>query len=116
MDNRIYEEVIEDCFGYSLGAIWDYFEYNFLEDSYKERIDKFLFVLERSMTVGILKLADEGEFLDLSIQKQIDLFKRSFPEKEKDMCEFCFGLDVHGRLWAPGGGVWICSDGDKIWT
>ena len=115
-NSELYEDVINDCFGYSLGAIWDYFQYREPVLPYEERIDKFLFILRRAMATGILKLANDGVFFDGSISEQLKKFEEGFPKKERDMHEFCFGLDIYGKLWFPGGGVWICSDGDEIWT
>ena len=115
-DEELYNEFIEYNFGFSIGGIWDFVCDTYSEESYKERIARFSFTLNKAMDSGILKLADEGIFLEGSINEQVQRFKENFPEKEEEMYEFSFGLDVYGKLWAPGGGVWICENGKKIWT
>ena len=32
------------------------------------------------------------------------------------MSDIVFCLDNNDNIWMPGGGVWICSDGDEVWT
>ncbi|WP_414502903.1 DUF596 domain-containing protein [Zymobacter sp. IVIA_5232.4 C2] len=115
-DESSYKEFIEYNFGFNIGSIWDYVCDDFQCFSYEERIEEFSNILEKAMKSGILKLANSGEFLEGSIDDQVKKFKESFPDKEEDLFEFFFGLDVDGNIWAPGGGVWICSDGDEIWT
>ena len=115
-NSEFYEDVINDCFGYTLGSIWDYFQYKEPILSYEERIDKFLYILRRAMTAGILKLAKEEVFLEETPQEISDRFKLSFPASEEKMSDVLFCLDSDDNFWIPGGAVWICSDGDKIWT
>ena len=115
-NDKSYEEFIEYNFGVNIGAIWDYVcdEYHTL--SYEERIDEFSCILKKAMESGILRLANQGEFLEGAIKDQVEEFKKSFPDKEINIFEFFFGMDLDGNVWAPGGGVWICEDGDEVWT
>lgn len=115
-NDELYKDIIKHSFGFSLAAIWDGLQYNYSCLCYTERVEIFLFVLNKSMENGILRFTDEGKFLEGSISEQVTKFKDSFPEKEEDMYEFYFGLDVQGNLWTPAGGIWICNDGDKIWA
>lgn len=115
-DEMLYEDIIKDSFGFTIDTIWDDLQYNHSYFSYKERVEKFSYILEKAMGKGILKLANEGEFLEGSIKDQAKKFKNSFPDDEKNMDEYIFGLDVNQKFWTPVGGVWICNDGDEIWT
>ena len=115
-DNDLYDEFIEYNFGFSIGGIWDFVCDEYSERSYEERIDRFLFVLEKAMSSGILKLANKGVFLEGSIEEQVTKFKECFPDKEENINEYLFELNEQGDFWVPGGGVWVCEDGHEIWT
>lgn len=115
-NDDLYKDVIESSFGFSISSIWDDLKYNHSSFSYKERIEKFLFILNRAMESGILRLADDGNFLEGSIDEQVEKFRESFPEKEEYICEYIFGIDIYENIWIPGGAVWITAKGKEIWT
>ena len=68
------------------------------------------------MNSGILKLAKDGVFLKGSIEEQVCVFKKSFPEKEEYIDEFVFCYDKDDNFWIPGGAVWVNCKGEEIWT
>ena len=110
------EEVLELSFGYDIDAIWYNNESMCPEFGYFEKIDAFCYVLNMAMEKGILKIASEVSFLEGTSQEISDRFKSSFPISEEKMSDVLFCLDCNDNFWTPGGGVWICSDGDEIWT
>ena len=115
-NKRLYCNVIEKTFGMTLTVIWEELAYNYSCFSYKERIDRFCFILEKAMNNGILKLAKDGVFLKDSVEKQVCTFKKSFPEKEEYIDELTFCYDKDDNFWIPGGAVWVNCKGEEIWT
>ena len=115
-DDELYSDVIESCFGFSIDGIWEDLLYNHTYLMYKDRIEKFIFIIEKAMENGILKLAKDGVFLKGSIKDQVELFKKSFPKEESKISDIMFCLDSDNNFWTPGGGVWIRKDGTEILT
>ena len=71
-DEMLYEDIIKYSFGFTIDAIWNDLQYNYSYFSYKERIEKFSYILKKAMEKEILKLAIDGEFLEGSIEDQIE--------------------------------------------
>ena len=117
-DNKLafVEEVLELSFGYGIDAIWYNIETRRPNFSYSEKIEEFCYILKYAMERRVLKIADEGVFLEGTPQEISERFKSSFPASEEKMSDVLFSLDSDDNFWMPGGAVWICSDGDKIWT
>ena len=110
------EEVLEVSFGFDIDAIWYNLEGRRPDLSYHEKVETFCYILKIAMEKGILKIALKGVFLEGTPQEISDRFKSSFPTSEEKMSDDLFCLDSDDNFWTPGGGVWICEDGDKIWT
>ena len=110
------EEVLEVSFGFDIDAIWYNLEGRRPDLNYYEKIETFCYILKIAMRKGILKIALKGVFLEGTPEDIAQMFKSSFPVSEEKMHDALFFLNSEGKFWTPGGGVWICSDGDEIWT
>ena len=110
------EEILELSFGYCIDAIWYNIESRRPNYSHFEKIEEFCYVLKVAMKKGILRIANDGVFLEGTPESIAEIFKSSFPPSEKKMSDVVFCLDSDDNIWMPGGGVWICGDGDEIWT
>lgn len=79
--------------------------------SYENRIDLFCIVLDWLLENEKMRLAKDGTFLTCPIKDQVVVFKKSFPETEKEMQEkdaYWWYLDD-----CPGGAVWYNSVEDE---
>ena len=112
----VYREAIESCFGFSIDGIWDFLTEKFKKKSYDERKTIFIFILKKAMNSGILKLANNGKFLDGTVDQQLFDFEKSFPKNENDISDITLSISSNYEFWAPGGGVWIDDNGEEIWT
>ncbi|WP_414502904.1 DUF596 domain-containing protein [Zymobacter sp. IVIA_5232.4 C2] len=110
------EDILEVSFGFDIDAIWYNLEGRCNNLSYREKIEAFCYILKVAMDKGILKIANESVFLEGTSQEISDIFKSSFPASEDKMSDDMFCFDIDDNFWTPGGGVWICNDGDEIWT
>ncbi|EBC0776157.1 DUF596 domain-containing protein [Salmonella enterica] len=72
----------------------------------------FLWVLERLLNEGKIKLAKNGKFLDGTIDEQFECFKSVFPKTEEEIND---GIWFFDEL-CPGGAVWVLDDGSLVWS
>lgn len=116
IDNLLYEERAQSLEGMSIMALWGVSCPNDQiwndEFPFEEKRNYFFSFLREFMERGKIKLANHGEFLDGTIDEQINLFINAFPENEEGL--------VHG-LWftfdeCPGGIVWVHENGYLDWT
>lgn len=56
------------------------------------------------MSIGILKIADDGEFLQGSIEEQVTQFDIGFPSNESCISEITLSIDSDYNFGAPGVG------------
>lgn len=110
------EEILEVSFGFDIDAIWYNLEARRPDLSHYEKIETFCYILKVAMEKGILKIASDGVFLKGSPSEISERFKSSFPASEDKMSDVLFCLNSDDKFWTLGGGVWICDDGDEIWT
>lgn len=116
MINDLYKAVLRSAFGLSMGCIWQHMTIGLLCSpvDYAHRVNLFFSLMERLMSEGHVRLADDGRFLVGTIQDQLNLLKEAWPAEPGDD-----DLDGFG-LWfitvAPAGVVWIDSDGTEFWT
>ena len=116
MIDQLYESVLQSAFGLSMGAIWQHMtvELSGSPVDYSRRIELFYTLMNRLMTEGNVRLAKDGLFLVGTIQDQLDVLKKAWPDKPDED-----DLDGFG-LWfiteAPAGIVWIDVDGKEFWT
>jgi len=82
------------------------------EFSFSDRREIFLWVLERLLNDGKIKLAKHGKFLEGSIDEQVERFRKVFPQTEMEMEDGIWFFDEV----CPGGAVWVLSDGRLEWT
>lgn len=116
---KIYRSILESAFGLSMGTMWQHLS-NYMKnmnEPYEVRKETFFKVLEELMREGHVKLASNDIFFEGTISEQIQRFKDSWPPYPSD--DEMDDLDEPG-MWflakAPGGIVWITSEGQEIWT
>ena len=112
------EQFTELCLaaqGRNLGAVFSYCEPeeppppNF---SFDDRKNIFFDVLSRLLKDGHIKLAKLGNFLEGSVEEQVERFRRAFPLTEPEMEDGIWFFDET----CPGGAVWVLEDGSLEWT
>ena len=67
------------------------------------------------MKDGVLKLANDGKFLEGTPEEQVITYYNSFPN-EQEMDDDFFWITKENRYWIPAGAVWIKKDGAEVWT
>ena len=73
-------EIIYYSDGQVIDGLWQRLD---MVTEFPERRDVFLSLIERLLIEGRIKLHKNGVFLKSSIEDQIKLFKKSWPESEK---------------------------------
>ncbi|MDH2924999.1 hypothetical protein EV693_102228 [Nicoletella semolina] len=117
MDNNDKIDFLDHFKGQSLVNFFGNFQGRFgnVEDN-PEIKEMFLAFMKDLMITGELKLARNGNFLEGTIEEQIDLFRNAWP-KEYD--ENVPEKDIDYMWWwtlSPAGAVWFWEDGTIIWT
>jgi len=104
------KEVYENAKLQSTSGLWYPFSY---DDSYQNSIDAFLECLFTFLNEGKLRLAKKGKFLEGTIEEQIELFRKSFPDEErmKEVESYWWYLDD-----CPAGVVWIVDEAVEGFT
>ena len=88
--NTVYETIdngksiygIDYVDGQSITGLW-YISNRVRNDNFLKRRDAFLWILERLLREGRVKLHKNGIFLKSSIEDQVELFKKSWPESKE---------------------------------
>ena len=80
INNDEIKEVIYYSDGQAITGLWQRLD---MLTEFPERRDVFLSLIERLLIEGRIKLHKNGVFLKSSIEDQIKLFKKSWPESEK---------------------------------
>ncbi len=108
--------------GRALDVLWDAWQGSETQ-SFDQRRDIFLWILERLLKEGSVKLHKNGVFLESSIEDQIETFKQAFPKDMKDADRVCtkpsyevpyedFGMNVWWFMDScPAGIAWQVEDG-----
>lgn len=116
-----FEEISANAETQALNGIWSQLEYDTRD--FPERRDLFLWILERLLREGRLKLAKHGRFLEGSVEEQVEAFRKAWPESELDADKRSLlpddphiGSGVGMGLWffmddCPGEAVWRLPDG-----
>ena len=109
-----YNELVDAAEGQTLDAVLCYSipESFSPEFGFSDRREIFLWVLERLLNDGRIKLAKHGKFLEGSIDEQVERFRKVFPQTEMEMEDGIWFFDEV----CPGGAVWVLSDGRLEWT
>jgi hypothetical protein len=127
-----YELTYTKCIGAAIDAIWQMLNpihnswtgFKGLEnEDFLKRREAFLWVLERLLKEGRIKLHKNGVFLESSIEEQIETFRHAFPKNIKDADKMCtkpgyevpyedFGMNVWWFMDScPAGIAWRREDG-----
>ena len=108
--------------GRALDVLWDAWQGSETQ-SFDQRRDIFLWILERLLKEGRIKLHKNGAFLESPIEVQIASFKQAFPKNEKDAHQTAFNTaepqcrpSTAIGLWyflddCPAGVAWKQEDG-----
>ena len=78
--------------------------------SFEYRRDIFLWVLERLLKEGRIKLHKNGVFLEGSIEEQIEMFKKGFPKNEQDAHWQVFNTNEPQAKLSTAMGLWFFMD------
>ena len=119
-----FQLVVEKCDGSALDAVWEMFSpvhqswTNFpahIICDFDSRRWMFLWVLEKLLLEGHIKLHKSCVFLETSIAEQVEAFREAFPVSEKDADEKCTKLGAKPAYEGVGMSVWwfldICPAG-----
>lgn len=104
--------------GHSPSSVWyvtppeKYSEENF---TFSQRKEFYLSLLKMLMENGCIKLGKHGQFLEGTIEEQINRYRAAFPKTEEEW------VRRNEEIWfyeedCPGGIVWIGDDGSEDWT
>ena len=110
LNDADYAGLNEALKGRNLQALWwatEAFSADFVS-----RVKIFFSVLERLLREKKIKLAKHGNFLEGSVEGQVDRFRRAFPLTEPEMEDGIWFFDEA----CPGGAVWVLEDGSLEWT
>ncbi|MDL9998626.1 DUF596 domain-containing protein [Variovorax sp. J22P240] len=117
IDEKYIEELLEFNDGSSLVALWlwarKYPKFNGDLGKAKEGL---FFLAENLMHKGILRLANNENFLSGSIDDQLNMFRAAWPKEYDEKTEEKDIDNLWWYLFAPAGAVWIYSDGSEVWT
>lgn len=123
---------VEKCNGASLDALWaliaplhrDWTNLpQTLIGDFESRSQSFLWLLERLLREGHIKLHKHGVFFESPIEEQVEMFRRAFPYSESDADRMCtkpgyevpyegFGMNVWWFMdVCPAGVAWRQPDG-----
>jgi hypothetical protein len=132
LSEKRYKFVSQKCRESAIDTLWEIFNpshdswtgFNGLGfEKFLNRREVFLWMLERLLREGCIKLHKNGVFLKSSIEDQIKLFKEAFPKDEPDADRICtkpgmeipyegFGMNVWWFLDScPAGVAWRQADG-----
>ena len=125
IDENDYETLTYYADGRNLDTLWDAWQHS-EKQTFIQRRDIFLWILERLLKEGRIKLHKNGVFLEGSIEEQIAQFREKFPKAEKDADRICtkpgYEVPYEGfgmNLWwfmdiCPAGVAWRKGDGQYI--
>lgn len=106
---------------HAISWLWDPAER--IGRNFNERRDLFLWLLNRLLLEGRIKLHAKGNFFDASVDEQVDRFRQAFPQSEEGADRICtmpghvapyegFGMNVWWFLdVCPAGVAWLQADG-----
>ncbi|MGA0569788.1 DUF596 domain-containing protein, partial [Variovorax sp. VNK109] len=121
ISDALFKEYADDSTSGSLALLWSNVPYHW--STFEEHRDVFLWVFERLLREGRIKLHKNGVFLEGSIEEQVEAFRKAFPSSEEDADKRCtkpgyepayegFGMNVWWFLdICPAGVAWRRPDG-----
>lgn len=109
-----YQELADAAEGQTLDAVLCYSEPEPCPEdfSFSTRREIFFWALERLLKEGRIKLAKHGQFLEGTVDEQVERFRQVFPKTEEEMEDGIWFFDEE----CPGGAVWVLKDGSLEWT
>lgn len=114
ISEKEYRELADAAEGQTLDAVLCYStpENMPTEFGFEDKREIFLWVLARLLNEGRIKLAKHGEFLEGTVDQQVERFREMLPKTE---------AEVDGGLWffderCPAGVVWVLPDGSLEWA
>jgi len=122
LNETIYETTCYYAQGHPLLGLWDAWE-GCKNQSFSQKREIFLWMLERLLREGRIKLHKNGVFLATSIEEQVEQFRLALPASEEDADKVCtkpgyepayegFGMNVWWFLdICPAGVAWRMPGG-----
>ena len=115
LSDKEYNELIDAAGGHILeGVLYCSIPDNAPADfSFDDQREIFFWALTRLLKEGRLRLAKHGQFLDGSIEEQVELFREALPRTESELDDGLWFFDEE----CPAGAVWVDpDDGSLYWT
>ncbi|MEF9406468.1 hypothetical protein B7R77_07590 [Ralstonia solanacearum K60] len=108
LSNERYRFIVDHTKGMALDAVWLYLEDD--SESYEDRQGKFLWMLERMVSDGIVIFAKNGSSIEG--KDAVEKFRGAFPEDDEN---------VNNGVWfftdlCPAGIGWVMPDGSIDWV
>lgn len=125
LDENEYQLIVHYSENRALHVIWNAWADHDCQTFIANKVI-FLWILERLLREGQIKLHKNGTILRSSISEQVDMFSRAFPESEEDADRICtrpgseapykgFGMNVWWFLdVCPAGVAWRQNDGSYL--
>ncbi|WP_254444091.1 DUF596 domain-containing protein [Klebsiella oxytoca] len=117
--DELYKERLDTLEGMAIDALWGVScpnedIYN-MEFPFEKQKAYFLLFLMYFLESGKIKLGKHGQFLEGTIEEQINRYRAAFPETEEEW------VRRNEEIWfyeedCPGGIVWIGDDDSEDWT
>ncbi|WP_118987478.1 DUF596 domain-containing protein [Photorhabdus sp. CRCIA-P01] len=110
-----YEETAAAAELQALNGLWAYSipdHIDIREFSFEDRKKLFFWLFEHLLKERRIKLAKHGQFLEGTVDEQIERFRQAFPKTETEMEDGIWFFDEA----CPGGAVWVLEDGSFEWT
>ena len=115
IEPKEYYFIISECFGLDIQSVWFCADDDERELSFESKKILFCSLIYHMMKDGVLKLANDGKFLEGTPEEQVITYYKSFPN-EQEMDDDFFWITKENRYWIPAGAVWIKKDGAEVWT
>ncbi|MGX9867181.1 DUF596 domain-containing protein [Enterobacter mori] len=114
LSDKEYNELVDVAEGHPLRSAMRYSipENAPADFSFDDRREIFLWALTRLLKEGRLRLAKHGQFLDGTIEEQVELFREALPRTEAELDDGIWFFDEE----CPAGAVWVEPDGSLYWT
>jgi len=125
LDDAEFNNIVYYGDGRCLHVLWDAWD-GWENQTFAERREIFLWILERLLREGRIKLHKKSLFLDTPIEEQLAVFRRAFPESMEDADRLCtkpgyespyegFGMNVWWFMdVCPAGVAWRHADGSYV--
>lgn len=116
IDSAYFDPVKKTAYGLSMGSMWKHLTIEMRERSDYSglQLEHFLSIIRRLVIEGDVRLAKDDVYLSGTIDDQLDLLKKSWPNNPgEDDLE---GIGLWFLVDAPAGFVWQGLNGVQVWT